>query len=86
MVSNIVAGESPQNSNNYCFAIGLKEADQLGEIEKEKTTDIKNLKWQCFNFHFTPPVFAGPNIGNCSATSTSFNTSFELPREGLLLN
>ena len=78
-VSNLVAGNNPQESNSYCFAIGLKESDQLGEDRVGKTTSTEDLKFKCFNFHFTPPVFNGPNIGNCNSSSTSFNVNFDLP-------
>ena len=82
LVNNLVAGNNPQESNSYCFAIGLKESDQLGENRVGKSTPTDDLKFKCFNFHFTPPVFNGPNIGNCNSSSTSFNVSFDLPSEG----
>ena len=81
-ISNISAGENPENSNAYCFALGLKEADQLGENRVGKTTPPENLKYKCFNFHYTPPVFNGPNIGSCNSASTSFTAAFDLPSEG----
>ena len=81
-VSNIMAGDNPQNSNQYCFAIGLKESNERGENRIGKSTPIESLKFKCFNFHFVPPIFIGPKIGNCNSSSTSFNIAFDLPSEG----
>ena len=79
-------GENPENSKKYCFAVSPAEADNNGDGKVGKTIPKNELDFKCYNFHFNPPTFYGPNIGECNPTPTSFEVSFDKITEGTFDN
>ena len=78
VILNLEAGADLANANKYCFKVTVAEDAVYGSRVKS----LDDLPVYCHNFYYKAPNFAGPSIGTCNVTGSTFNVSYTLPTTG----
>ena len=78
VILNLDAGNELASANKYCFKAIVEEEVTYGS----RTMPLSETPVKCFDFYYKAPNFAGPKIGTCSPTGSSFNVTYDLPTSG----
>ena len=78
VVLNLQAGDDLANANRYCFKVAIEEDVTYGS----RSMPLAESPVVCKDFYYKAPNFAGPKLGSCNVTGSSFDVTYDLPTQG----
>lgn len=78
VILNLNAGTDIGNAVKYCFKVVIEEDLTYGT----RALDLDSAPHQCYDFYYKAPNFAGPRLGGCNPTGSSFDISYDVPTTG----
>lgn len=78
VILNLNAGTDLANANRYCFKAIVEEDGTYGT----RTMALEDSPVVCHDFYYKAPNFAGPKLGSCNVTGSTFDVTYDLPSSG----